>query len=60
MRVLLKLDKSKLLQKSVVFLGHVVSGEGTKSNPTNIAKIVDWPRPKNAKQIRQFVTMRSY
>lgn len=56
----LKPDKSHLLQKEVVFLGHVVSGEGVKPNPTNIAKIVDWPRPRNAKQIRQFVAMGSY
>ena len=58
----LKPDKSHLLQKSEGFLGHVVSGEETKPNPTkfNIAKIVDWPRPRNAKQIRQFVAMGSY
>ena len=26
----------------------------------NIAKILDWPKPRNAKQIRQFVAMGSY
>ena len=56
----LKADKSHLLQEEVVFLGHVVSGAGVKPNPTNIAKIVDWPKPKTAKQIRQLVAMGSY
>ena len=56
----LRPDKSHLLQKEVLFLGHVVSGEGVKPSPVNIAKIVDWPKPKTAKQVRQFVAMGSY
>ena len=56
----LKPDKSHLLQTEVVFLGHVVSGEGVKPCPVNIAKVLDWPKPRNAKQIRQFVAMGSY
>ena len=34
----LKPQKCNMLQKEVVFLGHVVSGEGVKPNPVNIAK----------------------
>ena len=56
----LRPDKSHLLQKEVLFLGDVVSGEGVKPSPVNIAKIVDWPKPKTAKQVRQFVAMGSY
>lgn len=56
----LKPGKSHLLQKEVLFLGHVVSGEGVKPSPVNITKIVDWPKPKTAKQVRQFVAMGSY
>lgn len=56
----LKPAKSYMLQKEVVFLGHVVSGEGVRPSPTNIAKILDWPRPKTARQIKQFVAMGSY
>ena len=37
-----------------------MSKEGVKPNPANIAKVVDWPRPKTAKQIRQFVALGSY
>ena len=56
----LKPDKCNMFQTSVVFLGHVVSSEGVKPNPVNILKVVDWPNPKSAKQIRQFVALGSY
>ena len=56
----LKTDKINMLQDSVLFLGHIVSGEGVKPNTTNIAKVVDWPRPKSAKQVRQFAALGPY
>ena len=56
----LNIDKSFMIQTSVVFLGHVVSQEGVKPNSANMAKVVDWPRPKTAEQIRQFVALGSY
>lgn len=56
----LKPVKCEMLQTEVGFLGHVVSGAGVKPSPTNIAKIVDWPKPRNAKQVKQFVAMGSY
>ena len=56
----LKPEKTEMLQKEVVFLGHVVSGEGVRPNPTNIEKIMSWPKPKNAKQVKQLVAMGSY
>ncbi|MEW8546417.1 MAG: reverse transcriptase family protein, partial [Candidatus Thiodiazotropha sp.] len=51
----LKPEKSNMFQTSVVFLGHVVASDGVKPNPANILKVVEWPKPKTAKQIRQFV-----
>ena len=56
----LKPEKCNMLQTEVIFLGHVVTANGVKPNPTNIAKILGWPRPKTAKQIRQLVAMGSY
>ena len=56
----LKASKSYLLQNEVIFLGHVVSGEGIKPSPTNVTKVVDRPTPKTAKQVKQFVAMASY
>ena len=56
----LKAQKCLLLQTEVVFLGHVVSGEGVKPNPTNIAKIASWPVPRTPRQVKQLVAMGSY
>ena len=56
----LKPEKCEMLQKEVTFLGHVVSSDGIKPSPTNIAKIVEWPAPKCPKQVKQFVAMCSY
>ena len=56
----LKPAKCLLLQLEVVFLGHVISDEGVKPSPTNISKIMSWPEPKTAKQIKQLVAMGSY
>ena len=56
----LKPEKCHMLQTEVVFLGHKVSQNGIKPDPTNIAKIVQWPTPKTAKQVKQFVATGSY
>ena len=56
----LKPTKCEMLQTEVSFLGHVVSGVGVKPSPTNVSKILGWPKPKNAKQVKQFVAMGSY
>ena len=56
----LKPEKCNMLQTEVVFLGHVVSKDGVRPDPTNIAKVVQWPVPQNAKQVKQFVATGSY
>ena len=56
----LKPEKCNMLQKEVIFLGNVVTDKGVKPSPINITKIVEWPRSKTAKQVRQLVAMGSY
>ena len=56
----LKPEKCNMLQKDVIFLGNVVTDRVVRPSPINITKIVEWPRPKTAKQVRQFVAMGSY
>ncbi|XP_052778481.1 uncharacterized protein LOC128215916 [Mya arenaria] len=56
----LKPEKCNLLQTEVRFLGHIVSAKGVKPDPSNIAKIIGWPRPENQKQVKQFVATGSY
>jgi len=56
----LRPDKCHLLQPEVTFLGHVVSKDGVGPDPTNVAKILGWPRPETPKQVKQFVATASY
>ena len=56
----LKPEKCHMLQREVVFLGHVVTAEGVKPNPANIDKIIGWPKPKTPRQVKQLVAMGSY
>jgi hypothetical protein len=56
----LKPAKCSLLQTEVIFLGHIVSKEGVSPDPTNIAKIVQWPRSQTAKHVKQFLATGSY
>ncbi len=55
-----KPEKCRILQTEVVFLGHIVSKEGIKPDTSNVEKIVNWPIPQTAKQVKQFVATGSY
>ena len=52
--------KSQLLQLEVLFLGHLISGEGVRPSPTTITKVLNWPTPTNIKQCRGFLALASY
>ena len=56
----LKPSKCKILQKSVTFLGHVVSDEGLATDPEKISAVINWPRPVNQTEVRSFLGLCSY
>lgn len=56
----LKMKKCKFLQKSVTFLGHVISEEGTLPNPATVDKILNFQRPQNLKELQGFIGISSY
>ncbi|WZZ15171.1 hypothetical protein YC2023_108260 [Brassica napus] len=55
-----KLSKSSFWQKSIGFLGHIVSGEGVSVDPEKIRAIKDWPRPCSATEVRSFLGLAGY
>ena len=56
----LKPEKCELVQKEVIFLGHLVNKDGVRPNPANTSKILDWPQPANVSEVRQFLGLCSY
>jgi len=56
----LKPSKCSLLQKQVSFLGHVVYGEGIRTDPEKVRVVTDWPVPANLREVRSFVGLCSY
>ncbi|XP_049306295.1 retrovirus-related Pol polyprotein from transposon 297 isoform X2 [Bactrocera dorsalis] len=55
-----QLDKSEFLKKETEFLGHIITTEGVKPNPKKIECVVNFPIPKTAKQIKQFLGLTGY
>ena len=56
----IKPKKSYFFQKSVTFLGHILSADGVSPNPEKVAKIKDWPTPKTPKEVHSFVGLASF
>ena len=56
----LKPSKCRLMQREVVFLGHVVFSDGIATDPEKIRLINEWPRPTNLKQLRGFLGLTGY
>ena len=56
----LKPSKCSLFQRSVKYLGHVVSNKGVHTDPDKIAVVAEWPVPVNIEEVRSFVGLASY
>ena len=52
--------KCKFATKQVKYLGHIVSKDGMKVNPENIAKILEAKSPCNQKQVKSVLGMTGY
>ena len=53
-------DKCIFMQRSVEFLGHVVSTEGIGIVPDRIEAVASWPRPKSIREVREIIGLMSY
>lgn len=56
----IQLDKSEFLRKEVAFLGHIITSEGIKPNPSKIKAVQEYPLPKSIKEIRAFLGLIGY
>ena len=53
-------DKCEFLKKEVIYLGHIISKDGVKPNPEKVEAVRNFPRPRNIKNIRQFLGLTGY
>lgn len=56
----IQLDKSEFLRKEVEFLGHVITPDGIKPNPSKVIAIEKFPIPKTTKEIKSFLGLIGY
>ena len=52
--------KFKFCEKSVQFLGHIVSENGIKADPEKVRCIKEWPTPVYKKDLTRFVGFVNY
>ena len=52
--------KCHLFQKSVRYLGHVVSGSGIAVDPEKAMAVGIWPEPRNKTEVRSFLGLSTY
>ena len=52
--------KTKLFCYELSFLGHKISQKGVEADLTKVDKILDWPVPKNATEVRAFLGLVRY
>ena len=55
-----KLSKCDFWLKKVSFLGHIVSAEGIRVDPTKIEAVVNWKSPQNVIEVRSFLGLAGY
>ena len=56
----LNAKKCKFLQTKVKYVGHIVSESGIEADPEKLDKVVNWPTPQNAEEVRQFTFFAGY
>jgi hypothetical protein len=59
-RLYAKFSKCEFWLKSVKFLGHTISQDGTSVDPSKVQEVMDWKPPKSVHQIRSFLGLEGY
>ena len=58
--LVLQPDKCEFLTTEVEYLGHVINSNGVSPNPKKTSAVMNFPVPKNQKNVRQFLGLAGY
>lgn len=58
--LMLQPDKCEFLRHEVAYLGHIITDDGVRPDPQKIASVKNFPVPRNAKNVRQFLGLAGY
>ena len=56
----LNLEKTRLRQSSVSYVGHIISKEGLQADPAKVAAVRDMPAPTNKTELKRFLGFVTY
>lgn len=59
-QILLKFTKCVFASSQVEYLGHIITEEGVKMDPSKIASIMNLPYPKSVKKVKAFLGLTGY
>lgn len=54
------MSKCEFAQKSISYLGHIISGASVAIDPQKVAAVANWPIPTLVKELRGFLGLASY
>lgn len=55
-----RLDKCHFLYNQITYLGYLVDEKGIQPSPANVDSIVNYPLPRNTKDVQRFIGLASY
>ena len=58
--MILNLDKCKFFTNEIRFLSYIIDKDGSRPDPRNIEKILNWQTPTNITEVRGFVNLASH
>jgi len=59
-KLYVKLSKYEFGKTSLNYLGHIVGGGELKIDPSKVAVIINWPKPKSTTEVRSFLGAAQY
>jgi hypothetical protein len=59
-QLFLKLSKCEFGKTSLIYLGHIVGGGKLKIDPSKVKVILEWSRPSNVTEVRNFLGAAQY